>query len=127
MVTRLTRVPAVPETVTSKEPAADELIAHAELSPALITEGVQTTVTPTGLAVASKVTAPWKPFWGCTLTLETALPPAMRERLQGEADREKSGCDPTKNSDMFRAPESFAFKGGRFQFASTVARCEKWL
>src|SRR5438132_13830707 len=91
IVTRLTRVPAVPETVTSKAPAADELIAHAELSPALITEGVQTAVTPTGLAVASKVTAPWKPFWGCTPTLETPLPPATRERLQGEADRAKGG------------------------------------
>src|SRR6184192_2101738 len=83
IVTRLTPVPAVPETVTSKAPAADELIAHAELSPALITEGVQTAVTPTGLAVASKVTAPWKPFWECTLTLETALPPSMKERLKG--------------------------------------------
>src|SRR5256884_3185485 len=92
MVTRLTRVPAVPETVTSKWPAADELIAHAELSPALITEGVQTAVTPTGLAVASKVTAPWKAFLGCTLTLETALPPAIKERLPGEAGREKAGC-----------------------------------
>ena len=113
--------------LTSKEPAAEEVIEHAEVSPPLITEGEQTAVTPAGFEVASRVTAPWKPCCGCRLTLDIALPPAMKERLQGEADREKSGGDPTKNSDMFRAPESFAFKGGMFQFASMVERCEKWL
>src|SRR5437667_27949 len=122
---RVARTSSTP--VTSKEPAAEEVIVHAEVSPPWITEGEQTAVTPAGLEVASMVTAPWKPFCDWRLTLDIALPPAMKERLQGEADREKSGGDPTKNSDIFRAPESFAFKVGRFQFASTVARCEKWL
>src|SRR5437879_4678457 len=86
IVAWLTRVPAVPETVTSKEPATEEVIAHAEVSPPLITEGEQTAVTPAGLEVASRVTAPWKPFCDCRLTLESALPPAMKGRGPGWTD-----------------------------------------
>src|SRR5205814_10444190 len=109
IVTWLTRAPAVPETVTSKEPAAEEVIVHAEVSPPWITEGEQTAVTPAGLEVASRVTAPWKPFCDWRLTLDIALPPAMKERLRGEADREKSGGDSTKTSAMFRALDLIVF------------------
>src|SRR5205809_8000516 len=112
IVTWLTRAPAVPETVTSKEPAAEEVIVHAEVSPPWITEGEQTAVTPAGLEVASRVTAPWKPFCDWRLTLDIALPPAMKERLQGEAHTEKSGDAPTKYCAMFRAPEALGPKVG---------------
>src|SRR5437667_391642 len=128
---RVARTSSTPVAASVRTPGVDRatvrsLLARATWPPG-ITEGEQMAVTPAGLEGASRVTAPWKPFCDWRLTLDIALPPAMKERLQGEADREKSGGDPTKNSDMFRAPESFAFKVGRFQFASTVARCEKWL
>src|SRR5947199_10692496 len=112
IVTWLTRAPAVPETVTSKEPAAEEVIVHAEVSPPWITEGEQTAVTPAGLEVAPRVTARLKPFGDGRPTFDIARPPAMKESLHGEADTAEAGRDPTKNSDVFRPPESVAFKRG---------------
>jgi hypothetical protein len=62
IVTLLTVAPAVPETVTSNEPAVEEAIVHVEIPLPFVTDGEQLAVTPAGLELAARVTFPWKPF-----------------------------------------------------------------
>jgi len=62
IVTLLTVAPAVPETVTSNEPAVEEVIVHVELPLPFTTDGEQVAVTPAELELAARVTFPWKPF-----------------------------------------------------------------
>jgi hypothetical protein len=82
------KLPEVPVMVTETVPMVAALLTVSVIVLAVLAGfGLNDAVTPLGRPDADKVTLPLKPFWALTVIVLPPLPPCVRVRLLGDADR----------------------------------------
>ena len=86
-------MPEVPVMVTVAVPVVAVLLAvNVSVLVVVAEAGLNAAVTPLGRPDADRLTLPVNPFCGVTVTVLVPLPPCMKVKLLGDADRAKLGA-----------------------------------